>query len=854
MIRSDNLGEYALYPANETEGATFVRNEPPEPECAPPHVLATAYELFIYGMKLSDEHRQSIRSRGLPDPWIDLAGYRTFVPTDLRESMLRVWRAYKTSMTKIPGFFTNKEQKIECAGKDGILIPVRRNDASIAALRIRLDKPFAGTKYLWFSSSGKGGPSCGAPCHVPLGEMRDDVVRVTEGEFKADVCTLRTGLLTVSVPGATNIGHLLSTLQTIGPRRVVLAWDADKNEKKEVAGRPVNHVARGLQMAALHLSQAGYEVMIEDWDASIGKGIDDVLVSAGRDAVKLLTGRHAWESIADTMRAVGYEPDEQVIARSKAPAPSQALLPAPVAASASVPASTSASDLTPDLDTGPILVDDAAATPPVSEPVQREPVEAFSGGSVDSVTPPSPPSFSLGFGRGGPRRLALGDEVELSRLLIEDLTRMGGGVMPVYSAGQFWVFIEGKWTMQSESMIRNMVSNYSGYPVEDEKKIKLLKMSNGMASGVIRFASASIEHLDFFDKAPHGVPFRNGFMRIKDNQLVFEPHSPSHRQRFLLDFDYDPSATAPTWEKFLKDVFAEAPNEQDAHDRSTLFMEAIGVSLMGIGPKYQRAFVLLGTGNNGKSTAFDLITNLFPPHIVGSVSPQEMSHDVYRGTIATKMLNLVTEIAGDELKDTTHIKAVVTGDDISAKQLYAQPFRTRCKATHIFGANKLPDTRDPSKGFFRRFLIILFDRDFKPHEVDKSMGQKLFADRAGIANLALKSLVDMIARGDYTIPESSREKALEWREDNDQCLRFVRECCTTTKSYDAQIGPIYEAYKKWSVAKGVGTLSERKFAAAVKDLGHYRHTALCRRYNLSLKEDVVKAMESSFTRYRRGMN
>ena len=157
------------------------------------------------------------------------------------------------------------------AGAAGLVIPGRTIDGHIASLKVRADVPGDGGKYSAVSSSKHGGPSPGAPAHVPLRSGQSNTVRLTEGELKADVATALSGLLTISIPGVAMWRKALPVLQDIQAPRVLLAFDAD--------WRTNPHVAQALGQAAVALVKAGYEVQVETWEPVLAKGIDDLLLT-----------------------------------------------------------------------------------------------------------------------------------------------------------------------------------------------------------------------------------------------------------------------------------------------------------------------------------------------------------------------------------------------------------------------------------------------------------------------------------------------------------------------------------------------------------------------------------------------
>jgi hypothetical protein len=183
--------------------------------------------------------------------------------------------------THVPGFYVAERHGRRwwsCAGAAGLLIPVRNLDGHIVALKVRADNPGDGPKYTTVSSTKHGGPSPGAQVHIPLQEgPRGATIRLTEGELKADVATVFSGVLTVSVPGVAMWRKVLPVLEGLQPQRVLLAFDAD--------WRTNPHVAQALGQAAFALVKAGYAVQVEAWAPALGKGVDDLL-AAGHTPVQ----------------------------------------------------------------------------------------------------------------------------------------------------------------------------------------------------------------------------------------------------------------------------------------------------------------------------------------------------------------------------------------------------------------------------------------------------------------------------------------------------------------------------------------------------------------------------------------
>jgi len=179
---------------------------------------------------------------------------------------------------QVPGLYIREQEGRQwwsLTGAHGLVIPIRDVQGRIIALKVRSDDEGVNQKYTTVSSTKYGGPGPGAPVHVPPHTgLSVDVIRVTEGELKADIATALTGTLTLSIPGVSTWRAAVPILQQLQPRTIWLAFDADWRNN------PL--VARAMVATAMALTTHGWSVLVEVWDPTEGKGIDDVVAAGHR--------------------------------------------------------------------------------------------------------------------------------------------------------------------------------------------------------------------------------------------------------------------------------------------------------------------------------------------------------------------------------------------------------------------------------------------------------------------------------------------------------------------------------------------------------------------------------------------
>ncbi|ADQ06186.1 zinc finger CHC2-family protein [Caldicellulosiruptor hydrothermalis 108] len=239
---------------------------------APPEVRDKVYREFLKLLTLNEKHKADLLRRGLSETAIRVKGYKTlFVEKEKRLEICRTLQTKGYSLEGIPGFFKHKTTgEWDFIPYQGYAIPVKNLNGQIIGLQVRMDEPCL-SKYRWFSSSSS--KDVGTPAEANLhvtGSCSDDVVYITEGVLKADVAAYLSGKMFIGLPGVSSCHkQLIQTLQQLQPKLVILAFDMDYREKKEVA--------YNLEKIKSMLAENGFKFKQIEWDARF-KGIDDYLL------------------------------------------------------------------------------------------------------------------------------------------------------------------------------------------------------------------------------------------------------------------------------------------------------------------------------------------------------------------------------------------------------------------------------------------------------------------------------------------------------------------------------------------------------------------------------------------------
>jgi putative DNA primase/helicase len=292
--------------------------------------------------------------------------------------------------------------------------------------------------------------------------------------------------------------------------------------------------------------------------------------------------------------------------------------------------------------------------------------------------------------------------------------------------------------------IRSLQMAAFDLPAGDERK-RLLghalradssKGIDGMTR-VVRYLPGITVGLRTLDSNRDVLNVQNGTLDLQT--FTLSPHRPEDMLTRLVDVPYDPGALAPTWQKFLGDVF------QDKLDLIEFVQRCVGYTLTG-SIKEQVVFFLHGDGSNGKSTFTDLLSALLGDYATNAGKETFLAsrHNEGRGpepeliAMSGKRFAFVDEADEGRLLDEGRIKSLTGGATYSGRDLYKSTETFDNTAKVWFDLNKLPGFTGVDYGIERRLLVIPFDRLFTLEERDGDMLAKLKAELPGILAWAVE--------------------------------------------------------------------------------------------------------------------
>ncbi|UBK27171.1 DNA primase [Clostridium perfringens] len=308
---------------------------------------------------------------------------------------------------------------------------------------------------------------------------------------------------------------------------------------------------------------------------------------------------------------------------------------------------------------------------------------------------------------------------------------------------------------------------------------------------------------DDFNRNPYLVNVRNGLLDIRD--MSFKEHTPSYLSTVQLNVEYNPQVDCPQFKKFLNEVL-------DCK-LIPLVQEIVGY-LLTTNTASQKAFVFWGPARTGKSTLLWVVEYLLlGKKNVSNIPWQEIGDKFKTAELLGKLANVFSDLPSKSIDDTGIFK-VVTGEDyLMAEKKNKNPFKFKPFARLVFSCNELPRNYvDRTEGFYRRLIIVPFNRQIDKSKIDKSLKYKFQREKEGILNWALEGLKRLYENNfEFSENELTDGVKKEYKRENNNVISFVEECCELDGLFSCSRIELYESYKEFCVEAGLKALSQIKF-------------------------------------------
>lgn len=301
----------------------------------------------------------------------------------------------------------------------------------------------------------------------------------------------------------------------------------------------------------------------------------------------------------------------------------------------------------------------------------------------------------------------------------------------------------------------------------------------------------------------HLIAFRNGILNVYDD--TFTPLTPEHIITNRIDWDYNPQAYDELTDRTLNKI---ACNDESIR---ALLEEMAGSCLYSENTLAGgKAFILTGSGANGKSTFLDMLKNMLGENNISSLDLKELSEKFQNAEICGKLANIGDDIDSEYISNAAIFRKLVTGERIQVQRKGERPFEFNNYAKLLFSANNIPrlGSAKDSYAILRRLVIIPFEAKFSPEDDDYNPNIKRDLRSQSAMEYLIKIAIDGLKRvlknNAYTKSEQVQKELNDFEISNNNIFAFVKE-------YEADgftvvnntVNDVYNKYNEFCLSNGI---------------------------------------------------
>ena len=329
-----------------------------------------------------------------------------------------------------------------------------------------------------------------------------------------------------------------------------------------------------------------------------------------------------------------------------------------------------------------------------------------------------------------------------------------------------------------------------------------------------------VVHHKELDKGHFLLNVGNGTIDLKTGDI--RPHKRADLLTHDNEIEYHRDATAPTWERFLVDIF-----EGDV-ELVEFVQRAIGYSLTG-NVKEQVLFICHGGGENGKSKFFEVLLK-----ILGTLSIQaapdllmadiKQRHPTEQADLFGKRVVSCQETGEGRRFNETLVKQLTGGDAIRARRMHEDFWQFDPTHKLWLSTNHKPEIRGTDHAIWRRIRLIPFNVKFTIDGAggtrvrDSDMSDKLMAELPGILTWAVNGCLAWQRNG-LKPPKAVTQATNSYQVEMDVLAAWMTDCCVVNRVSDARAADLYDSYSQWCEQSGERPEPQRKFGTRLSERG-----------------------------------
>lgn len=379
--------------------------------------------------------------------------------------------------------------------------------------------------------------------------------------------------------------------------------------------------------------------------------------------------------------------------------------------------------------------------------------------------------------------------------------------------GNLMTYVEGYWKVMDEEGLKSFLAeamialgfkreDMAHYTIKEELYKQLVDISPVLKS------PAREEIL---------INLANGTIEISaDDKVIFRECGREDYLTYQLPFNYDADSTCPIFQDFLDEVLPEKESQAALGE----FFGSAFIDNKRL--KLEKALLLYGTGNNGKSVVFEVMQSLFGEENFSTYSLESITDTsgYSRAQLDGKLLNYASEISGPV--STARFKQLVSGESIEVRNPYQPPYLMDRIPKLAFNINEFPKNSENTDAFYRRLLIIPFKIRIPAAKQDKTLARRITeSELSGVFNWVLAGMSRLKKRKAFTDSPAAAQLLEDFKLESDIVASFLdeKEITPSDDGHTISLKALHDQFSAYCTDCRVRSLSRQDLRKRLGQIG-----------------------------------
>lgn len=311
----------------------------------------------------------------------------------------------------------------------------------------------------------------------------------------------------------------------------------------------------------------------------------------------------------------------------------------------------------------------------------------------------------------------------------------------------------------------------------------------------------------------------NGILDFRTGDL--DDHTPDEYHRTRIDVDYRPEAECPRIDEFFHEIVQD-------DDVDTLYR----LAAHSLYKEYaaEKAAMLLGDGQNGKSVFLSLLEEFLGSHNVSHRSLQDLDGERFAANnLQGKLANVHPDMGDETVRDLGAFKKLTGRDIMTADVKYEKPINFRNYATLIFAANRMPAMDEDTHALWRRWIYLNFPYTFREDDPEakdptpKRVLMRELTDESELEGLLARCADEIQAwwEGRDWYPDTMSAEAVrkKMKRASEPVYDFAHVCLRETDDGYVEKSKVRDAYRQYAREEGLPAQADNVFGEKLLNIG-----------------------------------